>query len=57
VECPCKAARDHSLTAAPTAAPVGFELPGGFNDFPVVPSGDSGKRGGSDDSGKQQAWR
>jgi hypothetical protein len=48
-------AGDNSPTAAPTAAPVGVELPGGGGEFPVVPppsGGDSGKP-----SGKQQALR
>jgi hypothetical protein len=51
VECPCNSAGDHAPTAAPTAAPVGVELPRSFDEFPVVPSGDSGKPSGSDDSG------
>jgi hypothetical protein len=53
IECPCKAAGDRAPTAAPTAAPVGFELPRDGGEFPVVPSGDSGKRSGSGDLGKQ----
>jgi hypothetical protein len=44
---------DNAPTSAPTAAPVGVELPGGGGEFPVVPppsGGDSGRP-----SGKQQA--
>jgi hypothetical protein len=51
-------AGDNSPTAAPTAAPVGIELPGGGGEFPVVPppsGGDSGKPSGGSPSGKQQA--